>query len=821
MARARRPAPRASAPATVDAAMRALRDWFDERGWTPLAFQEEAWAAYAAGKSGLIHVPTGAGKTYAGSLAALAEVAVHGGMLVYLSPLRAMSRDIERALQAPVEALGWPVRVESRSGDTSTHVRARQKVSPPEVLITTPESLTLLLCEPDAPRRFGSVRAVVVDEWHELLDSKRGTQVELALARLRAFSPSLRAWALTATLGNIEEAARAAVGVGVEPTLVRADLTRPVVLHTFVPGRFEDLPWGGHLGTVMVPELIAWLDPAVPTLVFCNTRAQAERWYQEILAARPEWTEQLGLHHGSVDREVREDVEVGVKHGRTTIVVCTASLDLGVDLAPVERVVQIGSPKGIARLVQRAGRSGHRPGATCRLWCVPTHALQLIEVAGAREALARGEVEPREPLARPLDVLAQHLVTCGLGGGFGAAELLAEVRTAWSYRDLSDEEFAWALALVRDGGSSLRAYPEFHKVVEGPDGRYGVPDADIGRLHRASVGTITGGATVSLRWYGGGPIGTIDEPFISGLRPGDRFVFAGKLLELVSMRDLVAFARPAKRSTTNTPHWPGTRLPISGSLGLAVRRVLQDVRDGRLLHPETVAARPMFEVQARMSVVPGVDRVLAETCRTAEGHHLFLYPFEGRRVHEGLAALLGFRMARGRALSFEMAVNDYGIEFVSGVALDWDALLSPSLFDPDGLVDDVVASVNLSELSRRRFRDVARVAGLVRAGLPGAPRKLRQIQSSSGLLFDVFSRYDPDNLLLVQARREVLAQHFEQDRLVATLARLRTTAIERVEVSGPTPLGFPLVLERLAVDSTSSESVEQRVARVQAEWSST
>jgi ATP-dependent Lhr-like helicase len=577
----------------------------------------------------------------------------------------------------------------------------------------------------------------------------------------------------------------------------------------------------------MLPRLLDWLDPAISTLIFCNTRAQAELWYQEIARARPGWIDVLGLHHGSMDREVREDVEAGLKDGRMRIVVCTASLDLGVDLVPVERVAQIGSPKGIARLMQRAGRSGHRPGAACLLVNVPTHALQLVEVAAAREALARGEVEPRTPLSKPLDVLAQHLVTCALGGGFTRHDMVGEVREAGPYADLTDEEFDQALSLVRDGGGRLGAYPEFRKVVE-EDGRLVVRDAEIARMHRANVGTITGDATVSLRYFGGGPIGTIDEGFVSRLRPGERFVFAGRVLEFVQMRDLVAWARPSRKATSNTPHWPGTKLPISGSLGLAVRRVFEAVRtaaaepssapsnSGWLQHPELVAARGLFETQARLSRLPSQDALLAETCEMADGFHLFLFPFEGRRVHEGLAALLATRMTRVRPGTLSMAVNDHGLEFLSTVPYPFEELLTPALFTEDGLIDDIVASVNLSELSRRRFRDVARVAGLVRNGMPGAPRKLRQVQSSAGLLFDVFTRHDPTNPLLLQARREVLQQHFEQTRLVEVLGRLRAAPIEHVRVPHPTPLSFPLVVERLSVDSASTESLAERVAALRA-----
>ncbi|MDP2312952.1 MAG: ligase-associated DNA damage response DEXH box helicase [Pseudomonadota bacterium] len=784
-----------------------------------MAFQEEAWAAYLRGESGIVQVPTGAGKTYAAYLGPLAEVAALGGGVLYISPLRAMARDIEAALKAPVEALGMGVRVESRTGDTSSAVRVRQKARLPEVLVTTPESLSLLLTEADAATRFAGLRAVIVDEWHEMIDSKRGTQIELALSRLRRFAPTLRTWALTATVGNAQEAAQAAVGTHATATIVRADIPRPVVIDTLLPDRVDAFPWAGHLGLQMAPKLVEALDPEVPTLVFVNTRAQAERWYQEILARRPEWTEHMALHHGSVDREERERVEAGLKCGSLRLVVCTASLDLGVDLTPIERVVQIGSPKGIARLTQRAGRSGHRPGATCRVTCVPTNTFELVEIAAVRDALAHGEVEARTPLSKPLDALAQHLVTCALGGGFTEEGILAEVRGAWSYRGLTAEELGWALALVRDGGATLGAYPEYHRVVW-VDDRYGVPDDGIARTHRSNVGTILGDATMQVRLQGGANIGSIDEGFITRLRPGERFVFAGRTLELVRIKELVAYARPAGKATTNTPHWPGNKLPISGSLGHAVRRVLNDVREGRVDAPELVAAAPVFAAQASISRLPAADHVLAEQCVTREGHHLFLYPFEGRRVHEGLAALLALRMGRRVPATFSMAVNDHGLELLTSDAYPYAELLDATAFTLDGLVDDIIASVNISELMRRRFREIARVAGLVMTGPAHARRTMRQIQSSTSLLYDVFTRYDPGNLLLLQARREVVEQQFERDRLQSVLARLGGAALECIDTSRPSPLAFPLVVERLAVDAASMETLMDRIERMKRQWES-
>ncbi|WNG55208.1 ligase-associated DNA damage response DEXH box helicase [Archangium gephyra] len=798
---------------------RELLSWFREQGWEPFPFQLEAWEAYAHGRSGLIHVPTGAGKTYAAYIGPLAEVARHrqkGLQILYVTPLRAVSRDIELALNAPLSALDTDITVESRTGDTSSSVRRRQRERLPEVLITTPESLSLLLCNERAHELFATLRCVIVDEWHELLGSKRGTQVELALARLRRFAPALRTWALSATLANLDEAARAAVGPHVTPTFIRAGLDRPVRVETLLPDSVDAFPWAGHLGFSMLRKVADWLDPDRATLLFTNTRSQAERWYEGLRFLHPEWEDVLALHHGSIDREARERVEGGLKDGSVRLVVATSSLDLGVDFGPVERVVQVGSPKGIARTLQRAGRSAHRPGATAHLLFVPTHALELVEMSAAREALAHGEVEPRAPLRQPLDVLAQHLVTCALGGGFTRDALLAEVHDTLAYQQLSEEDFDRTLVLVTEGGPTLRAYPQFRRVQRLED-RYVVADARVARLHKLNVGTISANASVELRYLKGARLGTVEESFVSRLRPGDTFLFAGKRLEFRLMKDLTAYVKAAKERASATPRWSGGRLPLSGSLAAAVRRTFHAVRHGQLTTAELEAARPVLEAQARLSRLPSRDMCLAELCQTREGHHLFLYPFEGRLVHEGLAALLALRLTRLQKATFSLAVNDYGLELLTPSPFPFEEALRPALFTRERLVEDILKSVNLGELARRQFRDVARVAGLVLPGLPGARKSTRQVQASAGLLYDVFARYEPDHLLLAQARREVLEQHFEQVRLVSTLERLEGSPLECIHVPRPTPLGFPLVVERIGA-TVSNESLLERVERMKEKW---
>jgi ATP-dependent Lhr-like helicase len=796
-----------------------LRGWFDERGWSPFPFQERAWQAYRNGEDGLIHVPTGAGKTYAAYLAALAEIADDPGdglRMLYVAPLRAMSRDIQKALQAPVDALDLPVTIESRTGDTSSSIKKRQKKRLPNILITTPESLTLLMTYRHARRHFQTCRMIVVDEWHELLSSKRGTQTELALARMRNWCDAVQTWALTATISNVEEAAEAAAGVGSTPTIIKAELQRPITVETLLPDEIDTFPWYGHMGLRMLDDALERLDLARSTLVFTNTRSQAERWFQAIVDARPAWEPLMALHHGSISRKERRRIEEGLKSGELRLVVCTASLDLGVDFSPVERVFQLGSVKGIARLIQRAGRAGHQPGAPCHITCVPTHALELFEITAAREAVERGDLEPRRPMNKPLDVLAQHLVSCALGDGFVAEELYAELRTTGAYRNLTRDEFAWTMDLVEHGGDTLRAYDRYHKIVE-REGRYVVEDRRIARQHRMSIGTITSDATVQVRFLNNKWLGTVEESFVSRLEPGDVFMFAGRVLELESFHDMKAFVRLSDKSPNHLPRWMGGRLPISRSLSSAVRQIFEDVRDGTGTSAEVSAALPIVEAQTRLSAIPSHDQTLLELCETSEGHHAFIYPFEGQLVHEGLASLLALRLQRRQPGTFSLSANDYGIELLSAEPYPFVDLLMQDVFTDENLFDDAMESINVSELARRQFRGIARIAGLVFDGYPGSRKSDRQLQASSGLIYDVFAKYDPDNLLLHQSRREVLEQQFEETRLIETLRRLRETEWVITQVERPSPLGFPLLIDRIRA-RMSNQSLLQRIAKMKERW---
>ncbi|MFI4916439.1 MAG: ligase-associated DNA damage response DEXH box helicase [Phycisphaerales bacterium JB060] len=806
-----------------------LRGWFADRQWRPHDFQEEAWARHTAGQSGLILVPTGSGKTYAAYLGPLADFADAGAKarrlsILYISPLRALSRDIEQALRAPIDDLDLPISVESRTGDTSSTVRSRQRRGLPNVLVTTPESLCLLLTQADAEKKFSDLHAVIVDEWHELLSSKRGSQVELGLARLRRFAPSLRTWGLSATIANAEAAAAALVGVQETPAIVRAPIDRPVAVESIRPASIRRFPWAGHMGLAMLDEVLAYLDPGLPTLQFTNTRSQAERWFHAISIKRPQWEGRLALHHGSIDREERERVELGVKTGQVGIVVCTSSLDLGVDFAPVERVVQIGSPKGVARLMQRAGRARHRPGEPCEITCVPTNALELLEIAAVRQAIDANAVEPRDPVNQPLDVLAQHMVTVALGGGFTADELFDEVRTAWSFRDLTRESFDWTLLLVTQGGTTLSAYERFHKV-EMVDGVYRVPNKRVAQLHRLNVGTITGPSTIEIRFVNGRSLGHIEDSFVGRLREGQHFNFAGQALRFVGVRNEIALVRKGVRQTNLTPIWGGTRLPISESLSRSVRASLErasravETGDADGLPPELEAVLPVVAVQSHRSRVPDADEVLFELLESRDGYRLLVYPFEGRLVHSGLSALLSLRLGRITPATFTTTFNDYGFELLCPAPFPYADHLGSGLFSRQNLVEDALESVNSAELARLQFREIARVSGLVFQGFPGARTRSagKHLQASSGLIYDVLREFDPEHLLLAQARREVLENQFEQGRLAAAMDRIATSRFNIVHTDKPSPLALPLIIERIGSQTMSSEDLESRVARMQAE----
>ncbi|WP_073212762.1 ligase-associated DNA damage response DEXH box helicase [Massilia sp. CF038] len=799
----------------------AIDTWFAARGWKVFPFQRAVWKHAVAGQSGLLHANTGAGKTYAVWLAALLRGGARkpaGLRVLWITPMRALAADTQRALveSAAVLAPAWAIG--ARTGDTTSAERARQSKTLPSVLITTPESLSLLLSHVAAAAQFANLDMIIIDEWHELMGSKRGVQVQLALARLRHWRADLVVWGLSATMGNLAQAQDVLLGEG-RGVLVEGDLRKEIRVDSLIPANVSRFPWGGHLGIAMLQPVIDEIEQYNATLVFTNTRSQSELWYQNILEARPDWAGVIALHHGSLDREVREWVETGLKKGELKAVICTASLDLGVDFLPVERVLQIGSAKGIARLLQRAGRSGHAPGRVSRVTLVPTHSLEILEAAGAKQAVAARHIEARLVPNKPFDVLVQHLVTVALGGGFDSAQLYQEVRSAWSYRALTWEEWQWALDFVARGGQSLIAYPEYQRVVADETGVFRVPNTALGRRHRMGIGTIVSDSTMQVKYMSGGRIGSVEESFISRLKAGDHFLFGGRILEFIRVHEMTAFVKRATGARGAVSRWQGAKMPMSSELAHAALEQLRQASLGQFLGPEMQAIRPLLEIQQRWSALPTVDTLVVESMKSREGYHLFMYPFAGRSVHMGLASLFAYRIGRQQPITFSIAINDYGFELLAAEPVDWKRAFSAAngagvaLFSTERLLEDVLESLNATQLSQQRFREVARIAGLVFQGYPGQPKSARQIQASSSLFFEVFRKHDAGNLLLTQAQREVMEQELELTRLRDTLTELHGRAVAFHEVPRATPFGFALMVERFR-EKLTTEKLSDRIGRM-------
>lgn len=800
-----------------------IQKFFRMKGFKPLPFQKQAWNSYLQKKDGLIIVPTGFGKTYAafmGPFADLIAKPTRGLAILYITPLRSLGRDIEKSLNEPIRLLNLPIKIQSRTGDSSSSVKMKQLKQMPQVLVTTPESLSVLLSYPQSHDLFSELKCVIVDEWHELLSSKRGTQTELCLARLRNFNAQFSTWGLSATLDNPQQAAEALTGKN-SAVLIQPPIEKKIEIDCLLPQEMDSFPYAGHLGLSLAEDLVERINVNTSTLIFTNTKFQAEKWFETLLALRPEWEGILALHHGSLSREDRESIEEAAKNGDVKIIVCTSSLDLGVDFSPVENVVQIGSTKGVSRLIQRAGRSAHSPGMTSKILFVPTHAIEILEVNALRKAFSEKIVEPRWPLEKPYDVLIQHMVTCALGGGFRPDPFFKEVRSALAYRNLSRKEFDELLHFLVSGGHSLQAYPQYQKISLN-DGVYEIRHALIGKLHRLNMGTIVSNSMVKIAFQARGKsLGQIEEIFAAKLKPGDVFTFGGRTVEFIRLHDMTALVKPSKSTRSNIPAWAGSRMPLSVQLASEFRESLKT--QNFLNEAEKQKIRVILEDQIRLSQIPSLNEILIENFVSREGHHVFLFPFEGRNVHEGLAALFSKKISDQTKVTLSTAVNDYGIEILAPKDFDFSAFLTAEffkneLFSSDHLQDELKSAINTSEMSKRQFRGISQIAGLIFQGYPGQSKSAKQVQISSSLIYDVFRKYEPHHLLLVQAEREALEHHMENERLKTTLRRLHDQTLIFKTTSRPSPLAFPLIVERLN-SRVSSESLIERVERMKKIWS--
>ena len=877
-----------------------IKQWLATHNRKPFAFQEQAWKEIGLEHSGLVNAPTGCGKTYSVFLGALIQFINNhpknytsqknnGLQLLWITPLRALAKDIARAMEEVIGELGMQWQVAIRNGDTSTSERAKQKRHVPEVLIITPESLHLLLAQKDYPLLFKSLKIIAVDEWHELLGGKRGVQVELAISRLVGLKKAgagsresevisqkslmkeekkkvgdskpevaevefnnpgselstpgseLSIWGISATIGNLEEAKNVLLaplsfvadpdyfggeagplqdgrGPGLRSTgiIIKASNKKKVSIHSIIPDEIEKFPWAGHLGIKLASKVLPIINKNKTTLLFINTRGMSERWYQELLNIAPELSGILALHHGSIERDLRLWVEDALHAGTLSAVVCTSSLDLGVDFRPVETVVQVGSPKGVARFLQRAGRSGHQPDAASIIYFLPTHSLELMEAAALKEAVEKSFIESRQPMMLCFDVLLQYLCTLAVSDGFYPGEIFKEIKATHCFAEITTEEWQQLLQFLTLGGIALQQYDDYKKV-EIINGLYKINNRRIAMRHRMHIGTIVSDAMIKVKFLSGGYIGMIEEWFISRLNPGDVFTLGGRNLEFIMLKELTVLVRKSNSKKSIIPSWMGGRLPLSANLSFMLRKKLSEAAEGNFFDKSEIemrALQPLFKVQKELSAVPKQNELLIEHIETKDGFHLFVYPFEGRLVHEAMAALLAYRISRSTPISFSFAMNDYGFELLSDQPIPLDDSNVYELFSEENLFADIQKAVNASEMARRKFRDIAVIGGLIFQGMPGEKVKQKHLQSSASLLFNVFSQYEPGNLLLRQAFNEVMEQQMDEPRLRNMLQRIQQSKIILKFPQQLTPFCFPIKVDSMRENMTS-EKLEDRVRKMQ------
>ena len=805
--------------------------WFQEQNWKVFSFQKQTWNAFLKGKNGLLNAPTGSGKTYALWVPIVLDYIKQnpdyktkqkkGLKAIWITPLRALSVEIEQAANRFAEGIGSGLTVGIRTGDTPQKLRAAQKKQMPDLLITTPESLQLLLSAKDYDKTFKNLNAIVIDEWHELLGTKRGVQIELALSRLKNVSPKMKIWGISATIGNLQEAQEVLLGPNSEAfknsELIKADIQKKITVKSIIPEKMETFPWRGHLGLHLIDEVVPIIRNSRTTLLFTNTRSQCEIWFQRILQKYPEFAGDLAMHHGSINRETRLWVEQAIRDEELKAVVCTSSLDLGVDFAPVETIIQIGGPKGVARFLQRAGRSGHQPGKESVIYFLPTHAMELIEASALQKAVKNTVVEDRIPYLQSFDVLVQYLTTLAVGNGFFPKEIYPEVKSTFCYQALSQEQWEWLLNFVTQGSQTLQAYDEYKKIEIEEDGKFKVNNRAVAMRHRLQIGTIVSDAVLAVKYLKGGYIGSIEEWFVSKLNVGDTFTFAGKNLELYQVKNMQVIVKKSNKKNSRFPSWAGGRMSFSAQMSELLREEMRSASGGAGKSVELKALSHIFERQKKESIIPKNDEFLIETFKTREGFHAIFYPFEGRFVHEAMGSLLAYRISLLMPISFSIAFNDYGFELLSDQQIDMQQVLDNNLFSSEFLMDDLQKSLNSTEMARRKFRDIAVIAGMVFTGFPNKMIKTKHLQSNSQLLFSVFRDYEPDNLLFQQAFRETLEHQLEEGRLIMAMERIEQQQIIWKQCQKPTPFAFPIITDRMR-EKLSSEKLEDRIKKIMAQW---
>ncbi|WP_422388798.1 ligase-associated DNA damage response DEXH box helicase [Chryseobacterium gambrini] len=789
-----------------------------DKGNSPFKFQVDTWQKFENGYSGMVIAPTGFGKTFSVFLALLTHFLNHpekygkGLKMIWITPLRSLSKDIAKAMQEAIDEIGLDWSVGVRNGDTDPKVRQQQVKNMPEILVVTPESLHLLLGQKNHERFFKELKTIVVDEWHELLGSKRGVMVELGISQLTKYVPKMKIWGITATIGNLDEAMDVLIPYDIKKTKITAKEQKKIDILPVFPDEVEILPWAGHLGAKLADKIVPIILESKSTIVFTNTRSQSEMWYQLLLEAYPDFAGQIAIHHSSIDAHLRIWIEENLSSGKLKAVVSTSSLDLGIDFKPVDTVIQIGSAKGVARFLQRAGRSGHSPFETSKIYCVPTHSLELIEVAALKEAVKQKVIEPRDPQVLCFDVLVQFLMTLAVGDGFYPQELYERIKKVYAFQEMTDEEWKSILDFLTIGGSVLKSYEEFHKIVIQEDGLYKVTSRKIAMLHRMNMGVIVSDAMLKVKFISGGYIGMVEEYFISKLKKDEKFILAGRVLEVAMIKDMTVFVRAAKGKAF-APSYLGGRLPLSSNLGQFLREKLSGALNPKASEKELKFLHPLLINQEERSHIPKEDEFLVELIKNREGYHLFMYPFEGRLVHEVMSALIAYRISKLAPISFSMAMNDYGFELFSDKEIPLNDENLHKILSRENLMTDVISSINSAEMARRKFRDIAVISGMVIQNYAGKQRSNKSLQSSAGLIFKVLEDYDPNHFLVRQAYTEVFNAQLQEQRLVEAFKRIEKSKIILKFANTFTPLSFPIKVDSLR-QTLSSEGLDARIQKL-------
>lgn len=795
-----------------------IQQWMADKGNSPFKFQVDTWQKFENGYSGMVIAPTGFGKTFSVFLALLTHFLNHpekygrGLKMIWITPLRSLSKDIAKAMQEAIDEIGLDWSVGVRNGDTDPKVRQQQVKNMPEILVVTPESLHLLLGQKNHERFFKELKTIVVDEWHELLGSKRGVMVELGISQLTKYAPKMKIWGITATIGNLDEAMDVLIPYDIKKTKITAKEQKKIDILPVFPDEVEILPWAGHLGAKLADKIVPIILESKSTIVFTNTRSQSEMWYQLLLEAYPDFAGQIAIHHSSIDAHLRIWIEENLSSGKLKAVVSTSSLDLGIDFKPVDTVIQIGSAKGVARFLQRAGRSGHSPFETSKIYCVPTHSLELIEVAALKEAVKQKVIEPRDPQVLCFDVLVQFLMTLAVGDGFYPQELYERIKKVYAFQEMTDEEWKSILDFLTIGGSVLKSYEEFHKIVIQEDGLYKVTSRKIAMLHRMNMGVIVSDAMLKVKFISGGYIGMVEEYFISKLKKDEKFILAGRVLEVAMIKDMTVFVRAAKGKAF-APSYLGGRLPLSSNLGQFLREKLSGALNPKASEKELKFLHPLLMNQEERSHIPKEDEFLVELIKNREGYHLFMYPFEGRLVHEVMSALIAYRISKLAPISFSMAMNDYGFELFSDKEIPLNDENLHKILSRENLMTDVISSINSAEMARRKFRDIAVISGMVIQNYAGKQRSNKSLQSSAGLIFKVLEDYDPNHFLVRQAYTEVFNAQLQEQRLVEAFKRIEKSKIILKFANTFTPLSFPIKVDSLR-QTLSSEGLDARIQKL-------